>query len=175
MSWQKDYQYGTLLLLPPPQVMQIVNSLRQQYDPQSHKICVAHITLTQPLIKEISTDELNLIEKIISQFSQFEIQYGPISNLSQTCIIFQIAPKKVILTLREKLHQTGFFNLNLPFTEGFIPHMTVSEMGIANNDSVIRKLNQKFPVSTYHQEAVTLMKPNHQFVFKTVRNFNLKR
>jgi len=127
-EWQRVYKYGTLVIWPPDRVGEVVNRLRHQYDPVSQSFCGAHITLTQPFLRQPSSNEWVELCEVVSSFESFEIQYGPINTfLPYPCIWFEIHPSELVLVIRQALHATGMFNLDLPHTEDFIPHMTVTE------------------------------------------------
>jgi hypothetical protein len=46
-SWQRDYRFGVILVLPPPDVAASIDAV-QAYDPKSHAICPAHISVSDP-------------------------------------------------------------------------------------------------------------------------------
>ena len=48
-KWQRDYQYGLILIMPPDEVAGRINPLRAKYDPKTDAFCPAHITLSDPL------------------------------------------------------------------------------------------------------------------------------
>jgi hypothetical protein len=47
--WQRDYRFGVVLVMPPPHVASAIDALRQAYDQQSHAICSAHISVSDPV------------------------------------------------------------------------------------------------------------------------------
>jgi len=176
-DWKQHYTHGTIFIYPAEAVRKLVNSLREQYDSESHKICDAHITLTQPLLAEPNEKSFQLIESVLNTLKAFTIYYGPIETFgdSQT-IKFDIQPKDAILTMRSALHQTGLFNLALPFTEGFIPHMTISEFGIGTTDAAKKfaaKLNQSIQPGIFQCNEIVYVKPNTSFHFEDVRKCRL--
>ena len=52
-DWQRDYRLGIILILPPPEVSDEIDLLRARYDPRSAAICPAHISLSDPLCREV--------------------------------------------------------------------------------------------------------------------------
>ena len=83
MSWEEKYKYGTLLLLPPDDVSVCVNALRAKYDPSSQRICLAHITLTQPLLKKPDRKNIERLKILAKKINRFAIEYGPLRNLGK--------------------------------------------------------------------------------------------
>ena len=79
-DWQKNYQFGTLVIWPPDDVRDMVNQQRYIYDPRSANICETHITLTQPLIKPVTDSGQETIQNVASSFEPFNIRYGPLKS-----------------------------------------------------------------------------------------------
>ncbi len=58
----------------------VVNPLRERYDPVSDAICDAHITMTQPFVREPSDADLAVIADVASRHEPLEIVYGPLGT-----------------------------------------------------------------------------------------------
>lgn len=167
-DWQKVYQYGTLVIWPPDQVREVINRQREKYDPVSAAYVEAHITLTQPLLYPLSTPEWNAVEKIIHSFTVFDIQFGPSrSFLPYPCIWYEVQPANKILELRKALHQTGFFNLSLEHTEGFIPHLTITEgqSGPVVDQELLTSIQRECDPGTFICQDVAYIIPDDGFCF----------
>jgi 2'-5' RNA ligase len=177
-NWQKPYKHGLFVIWPPKKVSTAVNKLKSRYDPLSCSYIEAHVTLTQPFLKEPAPSVLKAIEKVIGEFPAFTINFGPIDVFENSTVIkYNIQPAKNILALREKLHQEGYFDLSLPFTEGFIPHMTISESGIKDKISareLAQKLNKENDGGSFICEEVAYVRPDDKFHFETMKKFQLK-
>ena len=175
-DWQKEYLNGILVIWPPGKVRKVVNRQRKMYDPKSAGISEAHITLTQPLLHPLSGDEWNDLVQAASQFPPFEIQYGPLKSfLPYPCIWYEIQPVDQVLEIREALHQTGFFNLDLPHTEGFIPHMTITEQlsGPEVNQQLVMELQSESRPGAFTFSEITLIAPDKNFSFNVQRKIFL--
>jgi hypothetical protein len=55
-KWQRDYGLGLILIMPPHDVARQINPLRSRYDPKAYASCPAHITLSDPLGLEMTTE-----------------------------------------------------------------------------------------------------------------------
>jgi 2'-5' RNA ligase len=175
-EWQKVYQHGILVILPPDEVRGFVNQQREEYDPQSAAICDAHITLSQPLLQPLNESELINIKNIIKTFQPFEIHYGPLKSfLPYPCIWYEIQPTTRVLCIREALHKTGFFDLSQEHTDGFIPHMTVTEglSGPDVNEELLTKLQERSPAGSFLCSQITLLRPDEDFSFQVHRHITL--
>ena len=172
-DWQADYQHGTFVVWPTGEIEGISNELRQTYDPESQAHCPAHITVTQPFLEAPSAESWRQIETIVSSFSTFPISVGPIEPFgASTTLKFDIEPKAPLRQLRRKLHETGLFNLTLPFTEGFIPHMTISEFGLDDRtvvECLAATLNQEISSHVFSCRALAYIRPDSNFQFQEVR------
>lgn len=173
MSWKDNYRFGTLLLLPPKNVSSIVDMLRAQYDPESHKTCVSHITLTQPLLEKPTSGQIASMRDLAMSIAPFTIQYGPVQLFGSKCVVFGVEPKQEIVSIRNRFHETGLFNVSLPYTDGFVPHMTISETGIPDAHSIIPALNREHSGGAFQCARVFYLIPNDAFVFEVADVFEL--
>jgi len=171
-DWQKVYEHGTFVILPPVDIRMIVNKLRDQYDPISQSYCETHITLTQPLLNPITELDWNRLKSISSGFKPFEIRYGPLNTfLPYPCIYYEIQPAEKILEIRNAIHETGLFNLRLPHTEGFIPHMTITEgyYDAGETKSIFDKLRNETSGGSFMCSEITFISPDVNFHFEVKR------
>jgi 2'-5' RNA ligase len=177
-DWRLQFKHGALVIWPPFEVRKEVNTLRRKYDPLSHAIVEAHITVTQPFLKKPNKSTWEEIHKILRKFPTLEIFFGPIDNFKNTSIMkFQIKPKKKLLTLRKVLHETGFFNLDLPFTESFIPHMTISEFDSRDQKEtkkIVKALNRSSTKGSFLCSELKYAQPDDKFKFHIKKTLPLK-
>jgi 2'-5' RNA ligase len=175
-DWQKVYRFGTMVIWPPDDVREVVNRLREAHDPVSQSICEAHITLTQPLLQPLSDREWAEVTRIVGSFAPFEITYGPLNSfLPYPCIWYEIRPMEKVLEIRRALHETGFFNLALPHTEGFIPHMTITEgqSGPSVNEALLESLQSRVQSGSFWCSDVAYIVPDRTFHFEVARRLPL--
>ena len=169
LDWQKLYQYGTIVIWPPDEIRETINSQRQLYDPISQSYCETHITMTQPLNRPLEQQEWKLVEDILMGFEAFEIEYGPLrSFLPYPCIWYQVEPVKLILEIRNALHKTGFFNLSLKHTDDFIPHMTITEglSGSSVDEALLEQLQSENRKGIFLCKELVYIVPNLRFCFE---------
>ena len=67
-DWQKLYQFGTIVIWPPDEVRVVVNKQREKNDPLSQSYCEAHISVTQPLLKELFKNEWDQVLRVVESF-----------------------------------------------------------------------------------------------------------
>jgi len=175
-DWQKVYQHGIMVIWPPDEIRKIVNAQRRAFDPESAAVCETHITLTQPLLNPLNDSERKQIQEIVRGFTAFDIQYGPVKSfLPYPCIWYEIQPVSKILDLREALHQTGFFNLSLRHTDGFIPHMTITEglSGPAVDETLLGIIEAESKPGSFICQEITFIIPDEAFCFKVTDRLSL--
>jgi len=168
-EWQMVYQYGTIVIWPPDEVRAVVNTQREKYDPVSLAYCETHITITQPLIKELAGEEWDQIHQILQRFDVFSLNYGPVNSfLPYPCIWYEIEPREKILELRQALHQTGFFNLTLPHTEGFFPHLTITEglSGPPVDEVLLNQIQLESTSGAFLCQELAFILPDEKFCFQ---------
>jgi 2'-5' RNA ligase len=171
-DWQKPYQYGILMIWPPDEVREIVNAQRAAYDPVSHAMCDAHVTVTQPLRRRLSCAEWDQLRALLRAHPVFEITYGPINSfLPYPCLWYEIQPRERVLALRHDLHATGYFNLDIPHPQNFMPHMTVTEQlsGTPIVDAaLLAQVQSESRPGTFLCDSLAYIVPNADFHFKVV-------
>jgi hypothetical protein len=175
-EWQKPYQYGTLVIWPPDEVREIVNAQRQDNDPVSQSYCGAHITITQPLLRDLEDSEWNQILDLLQDQGSFEIQYGPLNSfLPYPCIWYEIEPRQKVLEIRHALHKTGYFNLELNHTDDFIPHMAITEgfSGPAVDEDLLERLQATTRCGSFPCNELAYIVPNETFSFGVVKTLLL--
>jgi len=171
-DWQKQFRYGTIVIWPPDKIREVVNAQRELYDPTSQSICETHITITQPMIKPLNHEEWERITGLLKAYPSFEIEYGPLNSfLPYPCIWYEIKPAEKVLEIRNALHDTGFFNLELKHTEDFIPHMTITE-GVSGpnvDEALLEQLQEESSQGSFLCKELMYIVPNAQFCFKATR------
>lgn len=175
-DWQKPYQFGTIVIWPQDEVRVFVNKQRETYDPLSHSYCEAHISVTQPLLKELSGNEWDQVLSVLEGCESFLIDFGLLSSfLPYPCIWYEIEPRERVLELRHALHQTGFFNLDLPHTEGFIPHMTIAEgySGPTVDNNLLKQLQNESRQGSFLCKELAYIVPDEEFHFTVAKTFSL--
>lgn len=171
-----DYKFGTFVFLPEGESAAITDKLRTYYDPVSARTSQAHITVTQPFSVNPNKDQIDIIETLLNKTKAFEIKVGPvITSPNKRLLWFDVDPKNEILSIRESLHELGFFRTDLPLTKGFLPHTTISEKGRDPNEvtSIIKELNSKTPTWNLTFDSLSWIVPDQKFVFHEFRRFKL--
>jgi len=176
--WKEDYKFGTIVIWPPDNVRSHVNPLRERHDPRSHAICEAHVSVTQPFLATPKENEWEKLIAIVSGFEASEITYGPLNHfLPYPCIYYEIHPPDYLLKIRRALHATGLFNLSLPYTEGFVPHMSITDgmPDAGTTESLFQELQEEVSGGSFQCDALTLIEPDESFVFHMTRLLHLKK
>lgn len=175
---QRNYAHGTLVIWPPDAVREPVNQLRQRYDPASQAICDAHITLTQPFLTKPDEQDWQGIEAVLARFNPFALGYGPLNSfLPYPCVYLEIEPRETIMRLRSALHETGLFNLSLPFSDdSFIPHMSITDGSPDEGQtrSIIAALAVDEPRGHFLCDRIAYIRPDAAFHFEVARELPLR-
>jgi len=168
-DWQKPYKFGTLVIFPSDTLRQSINLQRERTDPVSGSYCEAHITVTQPLGRNLNNEEWKQLDTILSSIKSFEISYGPLNTfLPYPCIWYEIQPAEKVLELRSVLHQTGFFNLEMKHPQNFIPHMTITEglSGPEVDENLYQLLQEESGKGIFQCKGLSYIVPDKDFRFR---------
>jgi len=171
-DWQKPYQYGTLVIWPPDEVREVVNSQRERYDPVSQSYCEAHISVTQPLKNLLNDEAWKRIGKALLEFVSFEITYGPLNSfLPYPCIWYEVNPQERVLEMRDALHRMDYFNLELKHPKDFIPHLTITEglSGPTVNEELIQVLQVESRSGVFLCDGLAYIVPDDNFRVRVKR------
>jgi 2'-5' RNA ligase len=171
-DWGKPYKPGLFIIQPPDDVSVTVNAQRKMYDPLSQSYIGAHITVTQPFIKEPSEFEWDHLRGILKDLLPFEIHYGPLKSfLPYPCIWYDVQPAEQVLKIRDAMHQTGLFNLKEGYIKDFIPHMTITEgqSGPEVTPDLLEKLQDESQEGSFLCEKLVLSAPDQNFHFEPAR------
>ncbi|MEO0424270.1 MAG: 2'-5' RNA ligase family protein [Pseudomonadota bacterium] len=175
-AWQRAYRFGTLVIRPPARVRAVVDRWRARYDPVSQGYVDTHITLTQPFRQEPTPQALQQITELLRSQRQFDIRYGPLRHfLPDPVLWLEVQPARRVIALRKALHETGLFDLSQPHTEGFVPHMSITE-GLSSpqaDEALFRQLREQAPAGSFSCRSVTYLRPDARFQFRKVRMFRL--
>jgi hypothetical protein len=127
-SWQRDYRFGVILVMPPPDVASSIDALRQAYDPKSHAICPAHISVSDPLPRELEDDDREQLQELLRAVEPFEVRWGtPIASSQRAGVTCPIAPQERFDELKRVIHHASVFGGCVHSRRGIPAHMTVAE------------------------------------------------
>lgn len=126
--WQRDYRYGVILVMPPPHVAAPIDALREAYDPKSHAICSAHISVSDPLCRALTDDTREEIQRLLATVHPFDVHYeGPAASTARPGVICQVSPQDRFDDLKRVMHQASVFN-GAAYSRRDIPaHLTIAE------------------------------------------------
>ena len=170
--WQRAYQHGTLVIWPPDSDRESVGQWREQLDPTSHGFAEAHITVTQPLKARLTTDILDRLTTILRAENNFEVTYGPLRSFLPSPVLWlEVQPAGRVVELRRKLHLTGAFDLSLPHTEDFVPHMTITEglSGPQVDHALFQSTRDRIECGSFDCSGVVYLVPDDSFRFHVER------
>lgn len=129
-TWQRDYRYGTLVIMPPPDLASVLDPIRERLDPVPAAQIGTHITLTPPFAAVPNFADVELVRTVIGSVPAWRLQLEQPSQFSGSSVVYlPVEPTEPFLKLREGLLATGLFRLDVPHTTDFVPHLTLSEFG----------------------------------------------
>ena len=127
-DWQLDYRLGLILIMPPKEVSDLIDPLRERYDPKSHATCSTHISVSDPLRLEMTPDLETEIRAILQDFQPFELHFRTLHASSKhPGVSYSIHPEEPIRALQEALHKSRAFGGKVYKRRHIPPHMTIAE------------------------------------------------
>ncbi len=166
-EWEKEYQFGVILIFPPEPLLTQVNVLRARYDPRSQATCDAHISLTVPLPRPISDSHWRELEAIVSAIGSFPIQYGPLRHyLPHPGLCLAIEPQDQLNWLRLEFERASVFTGAPERKYPFSAHMTIAEFITGEQTlSLMDELQTIAPMGSFTCGCVAYAVPDSDFHF----------
>jgi 2'-5' RNA ligase len=174
-DWMKEYRYGAMYIIPPAEIMEQVNQLRQHYDPKSHSISPAHISLSEAFQSPMTEEQFEELQATLDEIKPFEIEYGPLKSFPpHPGVVYAISPEDKFMQLRSKVHSTSMFE-GVPLNHAHIPpHMTVAEfITLERTEELLRELQGEVPEGKFLCDAIEYYVPNKDFYFEKVLTMSL--
>ena len=127
-DWQHDYRLGLILIMPPDDVAKQIDQLRAQYDPRSHAICSSHISVSDPLRREMTSALEQEIQGILKRVEPFTLFFErPHASPDRAGVAYPITPQQPIDELKEALHTASVFTGDAYQRRDIPAHMTIAE------------------------------------------------
>jgi 2'-5' RNA ligase len=172
-TWQRDYRYGTLVIIPPPTLASALDPVRERLDPASAAQIGAHITLTPPFAAAPSSADVERVRAAIRGVASMRLHLDRPTRFSGSSVVYlPVMPTQPFLKLREVLLATGLFRLDLPHTTDFVPHLTLSEFGTTPAEALGADLPQPEAMA-FLVEGVAWVVPDEEVRFTVRRTFML--
>jgi len=169
-SWQDEYRYGAFYLFPPADVASAVDQLRARYDPRSAAICGAHVSLSEPLTRPPSDEQLAEVREVLTTFAPFEITFGPVRSFDpHPGVVFAITPEDTFFALRSAVHSTSMFSRRATSRPRRTPHMTIAEfISLEGTHDLVDQLSVTTPGGAFLCDHVVYAQPDASFHFEPV-------
>jgi hypothetical protein len=96
-SWQRDYRLGLILIIPPPEVSHQIDTLRAKYDARAFTFCPTHISVSDPLRREMTPELEEEILNILNEIKPFTLHYDrPHASTEHAGVAYPIRPQEPI-------------------------------------------------------------------------------
>ena len=173
--WQRDYRFGVILVMPPPHLASPIDALRMAYDPKSHAICSAHISVSDPLRRQLSDDARREIQELLRTVEPFEVHYGrPTASARPPGVAYPVSPQERFEELKRIIHQASVFE-GVVYRRREIPaHMTIAEfLTIEDSLRICADLSDTAPRGSFWCDRLEHVVPDATFRFQRRGTFFL--
>jgi hypothetical protein len=173
--WQHDYRFGVVLVMPPPHVAAPIDALRQAYDPKSHGICSAHISVSDPLRRHMSDDAQKEIQELLRAVEPFEVHYDkPTASTQRPGVAYPVSPQERFDELKRILHQASVFEAFAYGRRDIPAHMTIAEfLTIEDSLRICADLVDRAPRGSFWCDRLEYVVPDATFRFQRRETFLL--
>lgn len=176
-DWQRDYRYGLILIMPPEHMAGRLDALRARHDPRSHAICPAHISLSDPLRREMTPRLAEEVQAILDQVKPFTLFYHrPRASDQRAGVACPISPQESIDELKGSLHAASVFDAKVHGRRNIPAHMTIAEfISIEDSRSLSEGLQATVPGGSFLCDRLEYIVPDGRFHFERAGTFHLGR
>jgi hypothetical protein len=173
--WQRDYRFGVVLVMPPPHVATPIDVLRQAYDQKSHAICSAHISVSDPLCRELSDDARAEIQELLRAVEPFEVQFDrPTASTRRPGVAYPVRPQERFDELKRVIHRASVFEGAAQSRREIPAHMTIAEfLTIEDSLRVCAELADTAPRGSFWCDRLEYIVPDTTFRFQRRGTFFL--
>ncbi len=174
-DWQRDYRLGLILILPPEHVARRIDALRARHDPRSHAICPAHISISDPLRREMTPGLAEEVQAILDQVEPFTLSYHrPHASPHRAGVACPITPQEAIDELKRSLHAASAFDDQVHLRRNIPAHMTIAEfISIEDSRRLCEGLRETVPGGSFLCDRLELIVPDERFHFRRAGAFYL--
>ncbi len=172
-SWQLDYRFGLILIMPAAAVAELIDPLREKFDPKSHATCPVHISLSDPLGREM-TPELEVgIQEILKTIEPFQLHFDrPQASQKHPGVAYPIRPEEPVNELKARLHTSSAFNKEEYSRRRIPPHLTIAEfVTIEQSLRICEELQETAPTGSFLCDRLEFIVPNNDFHFERRKIF----
>ena len=164
-AWQRVYRFGALVIEPPRDLASVLDPIRLRLDPESPGRFGAHITVTPPFAVEPGSAHEERIGAAVRGVASMRLKLDRPTQFSGSSVIYlHVVPRQGVDELRGVLLATGLFRLDLPHTNDFVPHLTLSEFGTAPTATLGPDIPHAEAIS-FVVEAIAWVVPDKAFRF----------
>jgi len=173
--WQRDYRLGLILILPPPEVSRQIDPLKAKYDPRSFACCPTHISLSDPLRREMTAEVERELRGILSRAEPFALHFDkPHASPEHAGVAYPVTPQQPIDELKRVLHAASVFEGKAYRRRNIPAHMTIAEfLSIEEGLKLCRLLQGSAPSGSFLCDRLEFVVPNKGFRFQRVGTFPL--
>jgi len=174
-DWQRDYRLGLILIMPPEEVLRQINPLRARYDPYAFAICPAHISVSDPLLCEMTPEVEDEIRNILTKVQPFTIYFDELyASPDYSGVIYPIQPREPIDALKAALHTASAFSEEIYSRRYIPPHMTIAEfISIEDGLKLCAQLQDSAPHGSFVCDRLEFIIPDDNFHFQNKLTFFL--
>ena len=174
-DWQRNYRLGLILILPPPDVSREIDLLRARYDPRSAAWCPSHISLSDPLSREMTPALADEIRGVVSGVQPFTLYYGkPHASTRYAGVAYPITSREPIEGLKHVLHGASGFAAEAHRRRRIAPHMTIAEfISIDESLQLCARLQDTAPSGSFLCDRLEYVVPDESFRFNKTLTFVL--
>jgi hypothetical protein len=173
--WQRDYRFGAFYLLPPDELRSSIDELRREHDPRSAAISPAHISMSDPIVRAMTPDDVAELRDRLAVFEPFRIAFTrPHAAAPYPGVVYSVDPVATILALRDLIHATSLFTDTNAYRRDIPPHLTIAEfISLDQSLALERSLTGQVIEGAWQNDEVVYAIPDNEFTFHPAIRFHL--
>jgi hypothetical protein len=174
-KWQRDYRLGLILIIPPEEVARQIDPLRAKHDPRAFANCPTHVSVSDPLRREMTPEAEREIRDILRGIEPFRLFYDkPCASTKHPGVAYPITPQEPIDALKVALHAASVFAGEVYARRHIPAHMTIAEfISIEDGLKLCAELQDSAPSGSFLCDRLEFIVPDEDFHFQRHGTFFL--
>ena len=172
-DWQRDYRFGLILIMPPEEVSRQIDPLRAKNDPYAFAICPTHISVSDPLQREMTPEVEDELCRILNSIQPFTLYFDELyASPDYSGVIYPIRPQEPIDNLKTALHTSSAFSGNIYSRRNIPPHITIAEfISVDDGLKLCAQLQESAPRGSFMCDRLEFIVPDDEFHFQKKHTF----
>lgn len=171
----EEYRHGVVLVRPPEPLASRYDELRARHDPHSAAIAPCHVSLSSPLPRGPTAEELRELRDLLAGIDPVELHLGTLRvPAPHPGVVVDVSPEPAFRALQTTVHSWSLFEGVVHRRLDVPPHLTIAEfLSLEESHALAEQLAPLVAPATFLCDELTLLVPDGGFHLEPRATFQL--